>query len=214
MYFPHPSIELQSLFRKRPFQGAHPQAARFIFVGLDANFSPEIESSGIFKEVSAYLRDGERFWREHGVHHPFLRPGYQGDGVRYHKQFAKIGFGAKHASEVSFVELIDVPTFGKSQLDKQDLLLHESHLSRLDSWFKAGGGKYVFIPPGVLRLLGLTSRFEWLGPEPICFHGSIPVYYQSKELTVFSIFHLSCYGRHCREAEKSNQLREIGWLIS
>src|SRR5690349_12751256 len=111
MYNAHPSSTLTATFASRPFQGAAPDAATFLFVGLDANYSPTIEDSPIFAELLRYLADGVAFWRKYGVHHPFLLPQYRGDGRRYHQAFARIGFTPANAADVSFVELLHVPTF-------------------------------------------------------------------------------------------------------
>src|SRR4051812_18140893 len=104
MYQPHPSLELNLRFRHRPFQGAAPSAATFLFIGLDANYDENLERSPSFQTVLEYHRDGVAFWRRHGVHHPFLLPDYRGDGWRYHRTFARIGFSPQHAELVSFAE--------------------------------------------------------------------------------------------------------------
>lgn len=80
------------MFRRRPFQGADPALAKFLFVGLDANYDAGIESSPAFSSIIEYHNDGVAFWRRHRVHHPFLLPGYSGDGGLYHRSFAKVGF--------------------------------------------------------------------------------------------------------------------------
>ena len=88
MYTPHPSAELTRLFRERPYQGADPATARFLFVGLDANYAADIEGGPAWAAVRDYHEDGIAFWRRHGVHHPFLLPQYTGDGRRYHSSFS------------------------------------------------------------------------------------------------------------------------------
>lgn len=76
MYLLHPSRELQARFSQRPYQGAEPASATFLFVGLDANYAPSIASSASFSSILDYHEDGVAFWRSHGVHHPFLLPTY------------------------------------------------------------------------------------------------------------------------------------------
>lgn len=213
MYQQHTCEKLNALFKKKPFQGAPPEKARFIFVGLDANFDPEIESSEAFPEVCSYLEDGVGFWAKHGIHHPFLLPNYRGDGARYHKQFAKIGLNARHAQDVSFIELIDTPTIGRSKLNKNDLLQQHHHLERLETWFKGGHKKYVFISPNARRLMNSTPHFRWLASDPVSSYESIPIYHQSTDLTVLSPYHFSCYGRHCLAENKRKQLETIRALI-
>ena len=121
MYHPHPSDLLNKIFSAKPFQGADPETATFLFVGLDANYAPSIETTPIFSSIVDYLDDGVAFWCKYGVHHPFLLPGYRGDGRLYHKTFASIGFTVEHAAQVSFVELLHVPTCGRSSLVPEDL---------------------------------------------------------------------------------------------
>jgi hypothetical protein len=110
MYRSDPSQILSTLFARKPYQGASPDAARFLFVGLDANDAADIENSPIFQELLADHEDGTAFWRRHGVHHPFLLPQYTADGRRYRRTFAKIGFRPEHAELVSFIELLHLPT--------------------------------------------------------------------------------------------------------
>src|SRR5688572_27661806 len=62
-YGAHPSEALNRAFAARPYQGAEPEAARFLFVGLDANYSPTIEQSAVFERILDYLNDGVAFWK-------------------------------------------------------------------------------------------------------------------------------------------------------
>ncbi len=61
MYFIHKSSTLINAFAKRPFQGAEPEAARCMFIGLDANYNEDIENSPIFPQLLEYLKDGPGF---------------------------------------------------------------------------------------------------------------------------------------------------------
>jgi hypothetical protein len=72
MFIPHHSQTLNVAFAARPFQGVPPEDATFLFIGLDANYSPAIEENTIFPWLLEYLCDGVAFWRQSGVHHPFL----------------------------------------------------------------------------------------------------------------------------------------------
>ena len=114
MYHIHPSCRLIDLFVAKPYQGVSPDKAKFLFVGLDANYNSSIESNPIFSKIREYHEDGAQFWRQYGVHHPFLLPRYRGDGKKFHQRFSKIGFTKDQANDVSFAELIDVPTTGRS----------------------------------------------------------------------------------------------------
>ena len=89
-YTLHPSKKLVTLFKEKPWQGNRPEKAHFLFVGLGANYSADIEKS--LPEVFDHLRSGVEFWRANGVHHPFRLQHYRGSGKRYHDKFAEIGF--------------------------------------------------------------------------------------------------------------------------
>ena len=211
MYFPHQNNKLHELFSDKPYQGADPVKAQFLFFGLDANYAPEVRDKPIFSEIVTYLEDGVEYWRQRGYHHPFRHPDYRGDGALYHKQFAEIGFTKQHAELVSFVELIDVPTSGRSKLQPDDL--KPSHLDRLRAWVLDGRASYIFIPPGVSRLLRRTTQFSWLPDKPISHDGSLPVLFRSNNKTVYAPFHLSCIGKNCLKKDRDLQIRDIGTLI-
>src|SRR5687767_3774781 len=91
----HPSEELLDNFRSKPFQGRDPRHARVVVLGTDANYSPSISDHEFFREILEYHEDGVTYWKRHGVHHPFLRSTYpfdrRRDGVRYHRNFRKMG---------------------------------------------------------------------------------------------------------------------------
>ncbi|MGQ0798666.1 MAG: hypothetical protein ACT4NL_00940 [Pseudomarimonas sp.] len=166
--------------------------ARFLFVGLDANYAADIESSATFPELLAYHEDGPSFWRKHGVHHPFLLPNYSGDGRRYHQTFAKIGFLPEHADLVSFAELLHLPTVGRSNLVPKDL--DPTHLRQLHTAIFGGQAKYVFLSAGVLRLLTGTNKFPQLG-EVRETSGALRILFKSPDRTVFLHLHFSNYGK-------------------
>jgi hypothetical protein len=168
-YNRHENQELIQAFYKEPvpFQGADPSTARCIFIGLDANFDEHIENSEIFDDVKSYLRDGPEFWRQNEVHHPFLLKKYTGDGRYYHAEFSQIGFTSQHADCVSFVEIVPVPTYGKSDLRTSDMRSEEikKHLREL-SKIIIHGSQRVFISKSVGKLLRASTYFCWLPPEP------------------------------------------------
>jgi hypothetical protein len=202
MYHQHPSAELNALFRHRPFQGAEPECARFVFVGLDANYDPNLELSSSLPSVLEYHADGVAFWRRHGVHHPFLLPTYRGDGRRYHLNFAKIGFTPDHAGQVSFIELLHVPTVGRNKLEATDL--DPRHLARIDSLVTAGAARHVFLSAGVVGLMLATKKFGWLAqPEPSS--GPLPVLYSRSETRVYLHLHFSNYGKFQAQLEREAQ---------
>lgn len=116
MYAAHCSHDLTDIFLSKPYQEAAPESADFLFVGLDANYAADIEEKLVYPYLLRYHEDGPAFWREFGVHHPFLLAGYSGGGRRYHLTFAKIGFKPEHADRVSFIELLHLPTVGRNRL--------------------------------------------------------------------------------------------------
>ena len=211
MYTPHLNNKLHELFSLKPYQGADPATAEFLFFGLDANYDPGIEEMHCFPEIVSYLEDGVRYWKQKGFHHPFRHPDYRGDGALYHRRFAEIGFKPEHAERVSFVELIDIPTSGRSSLRPSDL--RQSHLDRLNAWVLNGRATSIFIPPGVNRLLRRTLQFSWLPEEPIAQDGSLPVLFRSAQKVVFAPFHFSCVGKHCLKKDRDLQICDIGRLI-
>lgn len=199
MYQAHPSDELNTLFQHRPYQGVAPSEATFLFFGLDANYDPNLEFSPVFRSVVEYHQDGVAFWRNHGVHHPFLLPEYRGDGRRYHRTFARIGFTSTHAHLVSFAELLHVPTVGRNKLSPEDL--DPLHLRRLNEAILHGKAKYIFVSSGVARLMRASKAFPWLPNEPIK-NGALPAYYSDPSRTVFSHLHFSNYGKFQQRLEE------------
>ena len=132
MYYAHENEELKNAFKEKPFQGTHPKEAKFIFFGEDANFDKKIgddENKHALQEVLKYLENGPLYWKETGKHHAFLSEKYTGDGKQYHNRFSKIGFKNNHAQDVSFVELLDFPTFGVSKLEFSDL--NDNHINNI-----------------------------------------------------------------------------------
>jgi hypothetical protein len=189
MYHRHPSNKLNYLFKEKPYQGADPSTAKFLFIGLDANFDKNIENSTIFPSVVQYLENGVTFWNELKIHHPFRLPEYKKDGDRYHRNFEKIGFQPKHAEEVSFVEIIDIPTYGVSKLTKNDL--NSSHLEYMKNLMNSNYKKYVFLPSMAATLLRSTKMFPWLKSKPIDKYRGIDVWKKIGNTLIFKTYHFS-----------------------
>ena len=208
MYTVHPSVELNAKFAARPFQGVEPRSAAFLFIGLDANYAADIEQSSIFGRILEYHEDGARFWIRHRVHHPFLLPGYSGDGRRYHRTFAQIGFGPQHASLVSFAELLHVPTVGRSKLTPADL--DSSHLQRLNDAVLGGSPKNTFVSVGVARLMHASGAFSWLQRD-LPSGKVLPAIHRSANGTVFLHLHFSNYGKF--QAQLNAEARAISSLL-
>ncbi len=192
MYQKHPSTALNALFRERPFQGAVPDQAQFLFIGLDANYAAAIEESLVYARLVEYHKDGVSFWHRHGVHHPFLLPAYRGDGRRYHLNFARIGFRPEDASRVSFVELLHVPTVGRSTLETSDL--DPTHLKWLESLIASGKSRHVFVSASVARLMLASGRFPWATRSGPSSH-ALPLLHSRGATEVRLHLHFSNYGK-------------------
>lgn len=205
----HNSERLKAYFRDRPWQGIDPFQALFLFVGLDANYDSNIDET--LPEVFDYLDDGVAFWRQNakGVHHPFRLSHYHGNGKKFHDRFAEIGFTPKHAALVSFVELFHLPTTGRSRLASTDL--SSDHLCSLAQIFDEGSAEYVFISPGVARLMRRTGHFPWLPPTPLRIDGDLPVFRERNGQTVYGMYHLSCYGWQLIRLKR--QISQVGKIV-
>jgi len=179
-----------------------------LFVGLDANYAADVDQSAILPALRSYHEEGPTFWRKHGVHHPFLLPEYRGDGRRYHRTFAKIGFRPEHADLVSFVELLHVPTVGRSTLVREDL--DPTHLSLLEDAMFKGQARYVFLSAGVVRLMNDTGQFRKL-EKPSDSSESLRTLYKDAERTIFLHLHFSNYGKF--EVRLQAEAKDIAALL-
>lgn len=194
MYNIHPSTQLNHIYCNKPFQGALPHDALFLFIGLDANYDAQIATKPIFSKIMEYHNDGILFWDKYGVHHPFLLSEYSGCGQFYHKSFSRIGFGPQHAKLVSFVELLHVPTVGRNpEICASDLDI--SHLKMLNSAILEGQAKYIFVSNSVSKLMVATGVFPWLVTKPGRTDDPIEILYQRGEKTVYKHLHFSVYGK-------------------
>ncbi len=172
----HPSAELQELFAEHevPAQGQSIDRASVIFIGLDANYSAELLAyPEFFERILEYHRDGVGFWKNHGVHHPFLLPEYPlpkiGGGVPYHRRFRAMELSPDFAEAVSFAELLNVPTTGRTERKIFWELFDPAYASRLDAVLTDGRRRLVVLSGSVIRTMRDATRrvgvFSWL-PEP------------------------------------------------
>ena len=164
----HPSKELVQLYSEKPFQGQKPEDAKILFLGNDANYSPEISKHIFFKKILEYHSDGVEFWKRTGKHHPFMLNEYpfkrSEGGVPYHQKFSSLGFGKNDAENFTFVELLNIPTIGNTE-DKLFLeLLDKEHLQWLESLILTGSKQFVVISQRLVRYVRLINRkFNVLG---------------------------------------------------
>ncbi|MDR4517326.1 MAG: hypothetical protein MRK00_08065 [Nitrosomonas sp.] len=200
MYYKHPSTTLNRLFSNRPYQGTDPMKAKYLFIGLDANYAEDIDQSGISQEMYEYLDDDVLFWEKYGVHHPFLLDNYKGDGKFYHRSFAKIGFTKTHAPEIAFIELLHLPTYGRSKLVPSDL--DDQHLAWLNRVILEGDSKYIFMPASVGNLMRRTGHFPWIAAKPDATDSELKVWFTDENKTVFWHYHFSTYGKFAATKEK------------
>ena len=193
MFIEHKSKSLVEKFEKKPYQGVSPAKAKFLFVGLDANYDREVETKSTFKEIVEYHENGVMFWKKHDVHHPFLLANYNGSGKLYHQNFAKIGFTSEHADLVSFIELLHIPTTGRSCLSAEDLNIN--HLSKVNKWIIDGHSKYVFLSAGVIKLMKQSKYFPWLPSKIKPFDGALTVLKEFYDKIIYKHLHFSNYGK-------------------
>ncbi len=208
-YTLHPSEKLAAFFREKPWQGCNPSEARFLFIGLDANYAPDIEQS--LPEIFDYLASGPNFWRRTGLHHPFRLPHYKGSGKKYHDKFAKIGFGPEHADMVSFVELLHLPTVGRSPLTVKDL--STEHLEKLRTIIERGSARYIFAPSRVITLMRQGKLFPWLRRKTERMGDNLAVLLTKNGQTIYQMYHLSChYARQV--AVLNSQIAQIRKIVA
>lgn len=168
----HNSTEMASLFQDKPYQGQDPQKAKILFLSSDANYSPQISEHAFFKYILEYQDDGVNFWKKYNVHHPFLLPQYpfhKGKaGVPFHRNFSKLNLSSDYADQISFIELLDIPTIGNKSANKKLFwkLVSEKHLKYLDTIIQEDNEKLILISGAVLRdmkkMKKLYNVFNWL----------------------------------------------------
>ncbi len=151
------------------FQGQHPEAARCIFIGSDANFptkedySPREEYGPKKAEWLAYLSDGPTWCLAHDKHHP-LAPAAVENARDYHSIFAGLflrcgEYGLDRTEvlkRISFVDLLCRPTQGSAGevLPRYRGFLREEanlqHLRQVGEWL-CKSKALVVLPTGVLK---------------------------------------------------------------
>ena len=196
-YSKHPSITLCDLFKNRPFQGQDPSIAKILFLGLDANFAPTIDKTDYFPLIKEYLEHGVNFWEKYHVHHPFLLPNFpKGDGVTYHKRFAKLKLNANRAKDISFVELLNIPTTGKTNYTQLKQLLNVDYLTDLETKIRSNSHhKILLLPKSVYNQLIKVKRdfklFSWLPENIESKFNKLNLIYQERYLKVYIITYFS-----------------------
>jgi hypothetical protein len=211
-YKQHPSAALNILYERNPHQGANPDHAKVLFVGRDANWKEEIEDDPLFDDIQSYLRNGVGYWKENGIHHPFLNSNYRGDGRRYHKIFSKIGINKKHAGEISFVELLNIPTIGMAKKNNKLFLQYlfsahnKSHLEYLDRVFQ-NQSKLIFLA------WGLMDDFKLIHQETGLFEALAILDKKQMDITTLNRKENLLIHRHFSDAISNDTIRLMGLEI-
>ena len=172
-YKRHQSPELNALFANQrfPHQGQEPDLASVIFIGLDANYSSEISTAPrFFPCILEYQKDGIRFWKKYGTHHPFLLAEYplkrNTGGVPYHKNFAKMGLDSSFADKISFIELLPCPTTGRTDESVFWSLFDRDHAVKIDALIAGGEHRLIILSSSVMRNMKKAAKrndvFRWL----------------------------------------------------
>ncbi|MBF0173745.1 MAG: hypothetical protein HQL83_09910 [Magnetococcales bacterium] len=213
MYGRHPSDELLSIYSNKPFQGQDPNLAKIIFLSLDANYSPQISDHPFFSNIIDYHKDSVSFWQKNKnkVHHPFLLGDYPfnktKDGVPFHRNFSKLNLSPEYAPHISFVELLNVPTIGKTQSNTfKQLLYTDENIERLralESVLLHGKSKFLFVSNKVIQKLHLLKKshglFEWITEKPSRQGSNCPsLIFESNSLLLFYTHHFSASGIHAQ----------------
>ena len=105
---------------------------------------------------------------------------------------------SEHADLVSFIELLHVPTVGRSALAPQDLDL--SHLRMVNTAILHGNAKHIFVSTVVARLMRSSRAFPWLPKEP-SGPGPLRLFYSEPSRSVYLHLHFSNYGKFQQQLE-------------
>src|SRR6266480_451669 len=119
------------------------------------NFPKKFDGEA-FKVFENYFLDDEvQIWQREGIHHPFAK---YCPRIMYHQRLADIFGRTEHkerlASHVCFVELLDVPTVGRSSrhASRFESLLNPEHLRWIESLvFSRQRCVSTFVSSGVLK---------------------------------------------------------------
>lgn len=199
----HPAQGLIEAYQKKYWQCQDPKNAQIIFLGLDANWDKNVENSSIYEEVSRYLNDGVTYWKNNGYHHPFLLPDYKkGDGYRFHANFVKTQITSQYADNISFIELLPIPTFGRSSMEP-DLfykMIDVNYLKNINDIIFDNRPKIVFITKTVYEKLNYIKKkmklddsfnFDMALPSGIKYSNRLMNIHCSNNVFVFVHTHFS-----------------------
>lgn len=172
----HPSKKLVDLFKAKPYQVQSPNDANIIFLSSDANYTSEICNHSFFNFIIEYQQDGVKFWEKYNCHHPFLLKEFPfnktSGGRPFHNTFSRLGLTQDYAKNISFIELLDIPTIGNKSENKDFFysLINKKHLEFIDHLIYSDSKKLIFISKGVLEdMLLMKSKyhvFNWLDHKP------------------------------------------------
>jgi len=160
-YGVHPDASAIITAGFKGYQGISPAKARVLVLGLDANWPCDMLGIPVFwEEVKRYLKDPVAYWKSGQakypasclapIHHPLIsvaRKAVVGKwnqfGTKYHHTFnTKLCLDSCHADCLTFLELLNIPTYGSTTakggpaLFKKLLLssANGSHVKNLNDW--------------------------------------------------------------------------------
>jgi len=215
LYGVHPNRDLIDLFKDKPYQGVDPYKAKIVIIGNDANYSPDISKHVFFEHILDYHSDGVRFWKKYNTHHPFLLSDYPFDkrkhGVKYHKNFSKMGFNASHADQFSFLELLNIPTTGNTGENK-DLffeLLDRGHLSWIEDVILTGNKKFVLVNQTLTKnIINISRKHNVLRSLAKMLSGAktMSIAHESESVVIYNGYSFS-------HSISNNYLNDLGNLM-
>jgi len=215
----HTSDEMVELFSQKPFQGQVPEKSKIIFLSSDANYSPEISNHSFFKYILEYQKDSIAFWQKYGCHHPFMLQSFPQEfnrnknGVPFHRNFSKLCLGPEYAVDISFLELLDVPTIGNKSQNREQFfkMVSLNHLRYIENLILGGGHKLFFVSNGVLKDIAtirkIYSVFAWLDITSASERRFSQVINGNR---IKGIYHFSSSQIHSQLAEIKSEINE--WL--
>jgi len=101
--------------------------------------------------------------------------------------------------------LFHLPTVGRNQLSVADLDM--THLKMLNKTILEGQASHIFVSPAVARLMRASGLFPWLPLKPAETDEVLPVLFKNSDKTVYSLSHLSSYGKY--QGKLDSQLKEV-----
>jgi len=121
--------------------------------------------------------------------------------VPFHRNFSKLNLSSAYANQISFIELLDIPTIGNKSKNKHLFwdLVSIDHLRNLDTIIQNSNKKLILIPGTILKdIKKIKTRynvFNWLD-----YPGQSKTKYcqQINNTTIREIYHFSASQIHAQ----------------